>query len=147
MWLLKAFCQPSLQKAMCVTNKNLQTYSSKRTNLFNNVIFVFLLIWQVIVQLMFKLWFLSTVDVDLLFYWNVPPELLGVILVLHSKKSSIDQLLYNLVENKNSWFFTCTVKQMANVRKVFLTVTSKYLHYEVKPTFSFCTFWMAFCAY
>ena len=63
------------------------------------------------------------------------------------KKSSIDQLLYNLVENKNSWFFTCTVKQMANVRKVLLTVTSKYLHYEVEPTFSFCSFWMAFCAY
>ena len=29
------------------------------------MIFVFLLIWQVIVNLTFKVWFLSTVDVDL----------------------------------------------------------------------------------
>ena len=29
------------------------------------MIFVFLLIWRVIVNLTFKVWFLSTVDVDL----------------------------------------------------------------------------------
>ena len=44
----------------------------------------------------------------------------------------MDQLLYDLVENKNAWFLTHTVNQIENVKIIVLTAISRYLHYEVE---------------
>ena len=47
----------------------------------------------------------------------------------------MDQLLYDLVENKNAWFLTHTVNQIENVKIIVLTATSRYFHYEVEKIF------------
>ena len=61
--------------------------------------------------------------------------MLSVIPHLHSKKKLIDQLVYNLTENRNARFFTITVNQKEIVRKIVLTVIPKYLCYEVEQIF------------
>ena len=49
----------------------------------------------------------------------------------------MDQLLYDLVENKNAWFLTHTVNQIENVKIIVLTAISRYFHYEVENIFFF----------
>ena len=47
----------------------------------------------------------------------------------------MDQLLYDLVENKNAWFLTHTVNQIENVKIIVLTAISRYLCYKVEQIF------------
>ena len=49
----------------------------------------------------------------------------------------MDQLLYDLVENKNARFLTHTVNQIENVKIIVLTAISRYFHYEVEKIFFF----------
>ena len=58
-------------------------------------------------------------------------------LIYTVKKKLIDQLVYNLIENRNARFFTITVKQKEIVRKIVLTVIPKYMCYEVEQIFFF----------
>ena len=61
--------------------------------------------------------------------------------LIYTVKKLIDQLVYNLTENRNARFFTITVNQKEIVRKIVLTVIPKYLCYEVEQIlcFSFST--------
>ena len=47
----------------------------------------------------------------------------------------MDQLLYDLFENKNAWFLTHTVNQIEIVKIIVLTAISRYLCYEVEQIF------------
>ena len=55
--------------------------------------------------------------------------------LIYIVKKLIDQLVYNLTENRNARFFTITVNQKEIVRKIVLTVIPKYLCYEVEHIF------------
>ena len=55
--------------------------------------------------------------------------------LIYTVKKLIDQLVYNLTENRNARFFTITVNQKEIVRKIVLTVIPKYLGYEVEQIF------------
>ena len=57
--------------------------------------------------------------------------------LIYTVKKLIDQLVYNLTENRNARFFTITVNQKEIVRKIVLTVIPKYLCYEVEQIFFF----------
>ena len=54
---------------------------------------------------------------------------------LYCQKTSMDQLLYNLFENKNAWFLTHTVNQIENVKIIVLAAISRYSCYEVEQIF------------
>ena len=59
----------------------------------------------------------------------------SVLSLIYTVKKLIDQLVYNLTENRNARFFTITVNQKEIVRKIVLTVIPKYLCYEVEQIF------------
>ena len=57
--------------------------------------------------------------------------------LIYTVKKLIDQLVYNLTENRNARFFIITVNQKEIVRKIVLTVIPKYLCYEVEQILCF----------